>query len=78
MTRPLAFAVKLGFFNLSLLMAYGLTAALGLPIVLNTAIYLSVGFFELTYLLYDLVLTRLITLYVYRFREKLRVGRFFK
>ena len=76
--RTLAFVFKLGFFNLSLLAAYGLTRALGIPVVLNTAIYLSVGFLELTYLLYDLVLTRLITLYVYRFREKLKIHRLLK
>lgn len=76
--RLLAFALKLGAFNLSLLAAYGVTKAFSISVELNMATYAAVGFLELTYLLYDLVLTRLITLYVYRWREKLRVGRFFK
>ena len=76
--KGLAFAVKLAAFNLSLLAAYGVTRAFGVPVMLDTAVYVAVGFLELTYLLYDLVLTRMITLYVYRWREKLKIHRFLK
>lgn len=76
--RLLAFLLKLAAFNLSLLAAYGVTRVIGIPVLIDTAVYLAVGFLEVTYLLYDLVLTRLIMLYVYRFREKLKIHRFLK
>ena len=78
MPRLLAFAVKLLVFNLSMLLAYGAMKLFMIPITLNTALYLSVGFLEVTYLLYDFVLTRLITLYVYRFRDKLKIHKILK
>lgn len=76
--RLASFAVKFGIFNLALLLAYGATKLLMIPVILNTALYLSVAFLEVTYLLYDFVLTRLITLYIYRWRDKLRIHRLLK
>ncbi len=70
--RLLSFAVKLVTFNLSLFLAWILSRIFVIELSLGVTVYYAVAFLELTFLLYDFVLTRLITLYVYRFRKRLK------
>lgn len=68
--RWLSLLVKLAVFNLSLLVAWGLARLLLIELSFGTAFWLSVLFLEVTFLLYDFALTRLISLYVFRLRKK--------
>ena len=70
--RLLSLAVKLGVFNLSLLAAWFLIRALALPLDLDFPLIYAALFCEVTFLLYDFVLTRFISIYVYRWRHKLK------
>lgn len=70
--RPLSFLLKLGVFNLSLLAAWGLAKLLLVELAVGKTLLFGVLFLEVTFLLYDFVLTRLITLYVYRLRKRLK------
>ena len=67
-----ALAVKLGMFNLSLLAAWLLLRVLALPLDMGLPLLAAAVFCEVTFLLYDFVLTRFISIYVYRWRHKLR------
>ena len=71
--RLLALALKLATFNLSLLAAWGLTRLLLIEITLGVSLWVAVIFLEVTFLLYDFVLTRLISLYVFRLRKRLKI-----
>ena len=71
--RVVSCLIKLAVFNLSLLAAWGLTRLFLIEVSLDTSLWLAVLFLEVTYLLYDFALTRLISLYVFRLRKKLKI-----
>ena len=70
--RLLSLVAKLGVFNLSLLVAWGLLRVLALPLDFGFSPIYVLLFCEFTFLLYDFVLTRFVSIYVYRWRHKLR------
>ncbi len=70
--RLLSSVAKLAVFNLSLLAAWLLMRAFALTLDFGVALGYVVIFCEVTFLLYDFVLTRFISIYVYRWRHKLR------
>lgn len=70
--RLLALAVKLASCTLSLFVGWLLLRALALPLDFDFPLVYVAIFFEITFLLYDFVLTRFISLYVYRWRSKFR------
>ena len=73
--RFLALLVKLAVFHVSLVAAWLLIKLLMIPFSFTVAVYWAVAILEVTFLLYDFVLTRFISLYIYRWRSKLRLGR---
>ena len=70
--RLLALAVKLVSFNLSLGVGFLCLRALGVPPDFGIPLPYVLLFCEVTFLLYDFVLTRFISIYVYRWRQRLR------
>lgn len=70
--RGLAFLLKLILFQLSLGAAYLLMRLFVGELSLGVSLYVAVVFLEVTFLLYDFVLTRMITLYVYRWRKRFK------
>ena len=70
--RLLVLLFKLGIFNLSLLAAWGLAKLFLVPLAVGKTLLLGVLFLEVTFVLYDFVLTRLISIYVYRLRKRLK------
>ena len=73
--RLLSLLVKLGVFTVSLLVAWGVLRVLALPLDFGLPIPYVAAFAVVTFLLYDFVLTRFISIYVYRWRHKLRFRR---
>ncbi len=70
--RLFALVGKLVVFNLSLAVAWLLIRLLAFEFSAGVPLYYAVAFLELTFLLYDFVLTRFISIYVFRWRSKFR------
>ena len=70
--RLLSLVAKLAVFQLSLLAAWLLMRAFALPLDFDLPWAYVILFCEITFLLYDFVLTRFISIYVYRWRQKLK------
>ena len=70
--RLLTLAVKLGSFTLALGVAWLILRAVAVPLDFGLPLAYVGIFAEITFLLYDFVLTRFISIYVYRWRQKIR------
>lgn len=75
-TRPLQWAAKLALFNLCAVALYFLTARLfGMPqAIARYGLALAVAVVNVTFVIYDFALSRLIVLYVYKIRRMLHLG----
>ena len=73
--RLLSLVVKLAAFQVVLLVAYGCVRVFSVDLSLGVKLGYAALFANVTFLLYDFVLTRFITLYIYRWRRRLRFKR---
>lgn len=70
--------MKLVSFNLSLLVMWGITKLLALPVTFGLPIWAVALVLNAVFIVFDVSLTRLITVYVYRWRMKFKIDRWLK
>ncbi len=70
--RWLGILAKLALFNLSALLIFLLIKAFAIQVDIGMAWYFALALLEVTFLLYDIVLTRVLTAYLFKWRRRFR------